>query len=523
MHLLLIYDIIIMFNTLRQKMSQLIKSDGLPGNTKNFLVTKEVISPNKKPTSLKERVLDEVTNLVSMILSWVKLDSSIPVEEIDVLKELWRKQLREMILENYKNLTSFTAWQEWEVYKINLWFKDILLLKRRFNSGAENEFALQEIAYKFSKKSTSWVKVPEPIDCFNNWVDEFILMEYIKWKTLYTMIWQSIVEDILIKDIQKSINKNNDFSLLSELDQYKIQYGKEWKIDFENDSECERAVRELLFIMFARWLIKDNPGEALIDNRWRRTYKLLEKLYKQNFTKVSLFDENQKKSITTSLRKFLNNIHEEWLYHRDLWGNPRNIMFEKKWDNFEVTVIDFGKAEKLAPGSKSLYFDQLSWADYDNDNYIITMINSITWPEEEIEEEVKELDIKDILSKSIALWLDLTEYDIKSNINFLIKRKYAIKSYFDELINWKNTGHWRYIFLKNNLDEFEEKSTRKWKNELFITICVLTPDERKQLENYVKPYLSNPKNTKKHKYAELFLEYIKLAKINDLKKNITQL
>ena len=148
----------------------------------------KVSSDLSKAPKLKDRVIDEVSKAVLMVISWEKLDASTPKEDIDLLQELWKIYLREKVLNNYKNLTSFTAWQEWEVYKIDLWFWDLLLLKRRFNSGAEKEYELQEIVYDLSKKSSSWIKVPKPIDCFNNKEDEFILMEFIKWKTLYTMI-----------------------------------------------------------------------------------------------------------------------------------------------------------------------------------------------------------------------------------------------------------------------------------------------------------------------------------------------
>lgn len=479
----------------------------------NITKSSNAIEHDPEIHRLIETVIDHIKTVFNN--QWNQNELDIDPDTYDLFQLLWKEYLRKLVIEEYKKWKAFTAWQEWEVYQIDLRFKKFLLLKRRLTAWAKNEFDLHKIAFDISKKSKSWVKVPVPMDCFVEWNDELILMEFINWKTLYNLVWQSIVEDVLIKEVQKNINRTNNNRLQSKLDEYKSTHIQNWKINFENDTICEEWVLEILFMMYESWIIKENPW-TIAHVRWKKVYTVLEDVYKKNFEKVNIFKNvEQKKAVTNSLRIFLNEMHKEWFYHRDLWWNPRNIILEFKWDNIDTTVIDFGKSEKLSPWAKSLYFDELYWADFDKDNEIISMINNI-WSSiqtQEINNETPDdKGIEKLISKAKKAWLDISEDYITENLNFIKKRNLTIKKYFQELLDWKNINKWNHIFLKTKMNDFEEKSTSKSKIDLFITIFTLTNEEKQNLKDYLQQFLWGSKNTNKYKYAKLFMDYLELLK-----------
>lgn len=480
-------------------------------NTKiTSLHSQNILSDSKVYAADVHELVDAVMTQIIAIKDKSKWEKNQTEDDdnYELFQLLWKEYLRKLVLETYKNLTSFTAWQEGEVYVLNfLWFKKLLLLKKRLRPGISNEFDLHKTVYDITKNSTSWVKVPVPIDCFVDWQNELILMEFVNWKTLYNLVWPSIIKNVLFKDIEKNIKSKGDWALASNYKSYKERYLKNWTIDFENDSICEEWVQELLFIMFQSGLIKENPWTVTYD-KWKKSFPVMEKVYKDNFSKANIFDsEEQKNDTIKNIRQFLDEIHKEGFFHRDLWWNPRNIMFEKVWDRYKVTVIDFWKSEKLSPWSKFSDFDQLSWGRYDNDNDIVSLLNSLEIEKEETNGVTNDIS-KDIIAKANKVWLELSQDYLENHYDFLSKRNNTIRKFFNELIEWKNKNFWNYIFIKNKLDEFELKSTEKWKKELFIMIHSLSKKEKKELLEYLKNYLSESKSSNKYKYAKLFIEYI---------------
>ncbi|NDK09013.1 hypothetical protein EOM39_07295, partial [Candidatus Gracilibacteria bacterium] len=343
--------------------------------------------------------------------------------------------------------------------------------------GSSNEFELHKTVYEIAKNSDSGVKVPVPIDSFIDGENELILMEYINGKTLYNIVWQSIVKDVLFKKIERHTKNNRDGSLINNFNSYKEKYLIDGKIDFENDSICEEGVLELLFIMFQSGLIKENPGTITFD-KGKKSYPVMEKIYKENFSKAMIFDtEEQKNDTVKKIRQFIDEIHKEGFYHRDLGGNPRNIMFEKIKNEYKVTVIDFGKSEKLSPGSKFSDFDQFSGGQYDNDNDVVLLLNSLEIEKEETTNVTTDITTN-ITGKANKVGLEITQDYLESNYDFLKNRNNTLKKLLNDLIDGKNKNHGSYIYFKNKLDEFESKSTEKGKKELFLMIQSLTKKEK---------------------------------------------
>ncbi len=483
------------------------QGDNLPSLiSQNFFRESTIYAPDVH--ELVDHVMTQIISLQKKS-KWPENEVPEDKDNEELFQLLWKEYLRNLVLETYKKLSSFTAWQEGEVYKIDLWFKKLLLLKKRLRHGSSNEFELHKTIYQITKKSNSQVKVPVPIDSFIDWENELILMEYVNWKTLYNLVWQSIIQNILLRNIAKYIKNNADWVLISNIKWYNEKYLIDWKIDFENDSICEEWVLELLYIMYQSWIIKDNPW-SITYNKWKKSYPILEKIYKDNFLKATIFDSiKQKENTIKDIKHFLDEIHNQWFFHRDLWWNPRNIMLEKIWDEYNITIIDFWKSEKLSPWAKSSYYDQFSWAYYDEDNGIVTSLNSLEIEKEETSKSSVSEDITwDIILKATNIWLELTQDFLENNYNFLKNRNSTIKKLYNDLIEWKNKNHWSYIFLKNKLDIFESSSTDKWKKELFIMIHSLTQKEKNKLSEYFNNFLTESKSSKKYKYAKLFIDYI---------------
>lgn len=486
-----------------------IKKDN-PDNKSQSLNTQRLLRDSQVYTPDVHELVDTVMEKIMALYNekwWNKNEISVDADTDELFQLLWKEYLRNLVLETYKKLSSFTAWQEGEVYKIDLWFKKLLLVKKRLRPGSSNEFELHKTVYEIAKNSDSWVKVPVPIDSFIDWENELILMEYINWKTLYNIVWQSIVKDVLFKKIERHTKNNRDWSLINNFNSYKEKYLIDWKIDFENDSICEEWVLELLFIMFQSWLIKENPWTITFD-KWKKSYPVMEKIYKENFSKAMIFDtEEQKNDTVKKIRQFLDEIHKEWFYHRDLWWNPRNIMFEKIDNEYKVTIIDFWKSEKLSPWSKFSDFDQFSWGQYDNDNDVVLLLNSLEIEKEETTDVTTDIT-NNITWKANKVWLEITQDYLESNYDFLKNRNNTLKKLLNDLIDWKNKNHWSYIYFKNKLDEFESKSTEKWKKELFLMIQSLTKKEKTDLLSFISNYLKESKSSNKHKYAKLYYDYI---------------
>lgn len=94
---------------------------------------------------------------------------------------------------------------------------------------------------------------------------------------------------------------------------------------------------------------------------------------------MQLFQEPESKEIQKHLRIFIQKLHENGLYHRDLGGNPRNIMFG---EDGRVYIIDFGKGMDLPSGVSAspdeIYYDSIHDGRYDDDLSIVTMIEHLT-------------------------------------------------------------------------------------------------------------------------------------------------
>jgi len=121
------------------------------------------------------------------------------------------------------------------------------------------------------------------------------------------------------------------------------------------------------------------------------------------------------------LRIFLQKLHENKLYHRDIGGNPRNIMFG---ENGKIYIIDFGKGTETlfsSSSSEEIYHNQIHNGRYDNDMEILDLISNLTQPSEQLETEKQREKLKNLEDTlpmeqiyKVAEKLDISNKSIKS-------------------------------------------------------------------------------------------------------------
>ena len=72
-------------------------------------------------------------------------------------------------------------------------------------------------------------------------------------------------------------------------------------------------------------------------------------------------------------------MHKKWIYHRDLWGSLRNIMF---CPDGKIYIIDFWKAKKkhIIKSEKEIYTEMTEHGivEYMSDEEILDIIDAYT-------------------------------------------------------------------------------------------------------------------------------------------------
>ncbi len=290
------------------------------------------------------------------------------------------------ILEELKQCKPFTAWLEWEVYKIRLWEKHIIVVKKRFKFDNNNEFNLHREALRALWRSgispTTLVSIPKLYGKFDSSKKDegdtpdnsYIIMEYIPGKTIYNLMCASIVdywlkkskEDPRIREAFEFMRPSAPSHVelhpiprwLNILSRHEIETG----ISFANDSEAEKYMEWVYAILLEKKVIS-------YTKTWEK-HRIFD-----DIKNVPVFQKVEFALLKSQLSDFLQKMHAQWFYHRDIAENPRNLML---WDDGRIYLIDFWRSKLVSPGSsEDVYSDWQTDGVYTNDNHLISYISRL--------------------------------------------------------------------------------------------------------------------------------------------------
>ncbi len=272
-----------------------------------------------------------------------------------VLKEIERKILDNQIEH---------IWQgtEWIIYKVIItlpwWQKQtILAAKKRFDNAVNNENTMHKSFYDISENKKYWVKVPQIFGTKEvNW-ENYLLMEFINGKTLFNLKLEKIAWEIYkefnkkypeLWEEMKTINKNIDINNINKCHAF----------SFETDAIARNELYKIISFLNDKQdlFITKRTGHKWITYLDKRAFdNILWKIYHDEDIDKTIFDLKTWRDIQNKLKNFFYESHKKWLFHRDIWGNPANMMFEQDWDTITPVVIDFGKSKKYDWGRKDEY------------------------------------------------------------------------------------------------------------------------------------------------------------------------
>lgn len=490
-----------------------------------------------------ERTWDTVENIISQWL-WTHLkDKYVEKERQEEMGDIiWNLNIKELETEVLHFMASkpseFAHWSEWQIFKMNIPGKawEVMVVKRPYKETWEKEYDLhkkaKEIEILYNKENPeNIVKVPSIFHHFNDWNDDYVVMEYIKWKTLYLKIIEEILssetillgekisdeelkklfyyhyyyllEDKIIWDIDM-----DDFYYLSIEEILKLLMDEKWylkAIDLEYDSKWEDKFKVLYWILKDAWVKFEWDPKAVFELAWDPVNKMIyDKVNFDNFNEIWFLSNIQKVNLSNNLNKFLTFSHKKWFYHMDLWCNTRNIILtEKEW-LYVPTIIDFWK-------SKFLWDDNNASSIEKEDDYFI------------IKNFIENLEVKEkkkLINNYIEKLCDLTKKfklnkeDIIANYNYYERYPYIIffNNLKEVLFSWEIPGQVKLDLWKN----WEEKYNSMVLSKI-ITLMFFTREENFGLISKYIDDLEKDKNFKipfKKKIISIYRDlYHKISEI----------
>ncbi len=474
----------------------------------------------------------------------------------EILEIIWDLKLEELQWEVLKfletNPREFASWTEAKIYKMHIPWKqeDVLVVKRKYKWTSLEEFDIhskaKEIEFLLKQKQIdNNVHIPALFHHFNKDGEEYILMEYIKWKTLYLMIIESILKNETIKywekikdiDAQKDFyhifytmleNKKiwdltrQDFDKLDINDIKNILWNDEWyleEINIETDEDGENILKYLYWLLKDQWVLNISI-DSIMDMWWLKINKFLfDIVNREDFKWLWFLSTTQALFLSKNLWQFIREMHNNWLYHRDIWNNTRNIILTQSEDWLYIpTIIDFWKSVIVDKNlsDNEVYIEENADSTstrYANDEMIINnYIDRLSTVEEKpyrLVDKQKENSLEKLMLIWKKYWV-FTE-DLKSAFNFISWYKNVI--FFDKLkniLNHRKVAWWYELNLSktNNKEKFNERIIDKSKilSEVIVLMFFTREQNFEKISSYIEKLDSdksfNP--PRKKEYIELY-------------------
>ncbi len=366
----------------------------------------------------------------------------------------------------------YASWSEWEIFVITVlddnWEqKELLVAKKRFDNNPDNEYSLHERIWKLVQE---WepVQIPRLWWMFSHKWDNYIIMDFIKWKTLYHKIAEWIIE-AKAKQIEASAT---------------------WKSEMEKNVAQQQANN-------LRNRIKSAKSDSDVDHIFLEWYeydskKADEAFYKER-GKIKIFWSKEWEKYRLALRKFIKKIHENWFYHRDL--HEKNIIF---WDDGKLYVIDFWKSIFINPkkwklSKKNIYEEQIwemIWA-YSEDEDVVRQIKWLTKEKQDEENEIFSNEAKERAKelRKGSMIVETIDFDkIKSK-----KIKNMVKKYFwgfeqlkKQVLNEEKWEHTIDSFLDVDDSDFIISLFSMTKENADLLLESSIPNREKQILDKIK-------------------------------------
>jgi len=449
--------------------------------------------------------------LVKWLDSFIKDNFIKKSKQEEVWEIIWDLKIEELEWEVLKfletNPREFASGTEAKIYKMHIpWQKeDVLVVKRKYKWTSLDEFDVhnkaKEIEFLLKQEQVdNNVHVPALFYHFNKEGEEYILMEYIKWKTLYLMIIESILKNETIKywekikdvEAQKDFYyifytmlkdkklwdlTREDFYKLSTRDIKKILWNNEWylkEIDIENDESWENILKYIYWLLNDEWVLNINI-ESIMDMWWLSVNKFLfDIVNRENFKWIWFLSTTQALFLSKNLSQFIREMHNNWLYHRDIWSNTRNIILTKSEDWLYIpTIIDFWKSIIVDKNSdnREVYFEENpdnTVTRYANDDMIVNnyidKLSTIDANTYKLIDNQKEKSLENLMVIWEKYWV--SKEDMKNAFNFISWYKNII--FFDKLKNIlysKKVAWWYELNLSrtNDKEKYQERIIDKSK------------------------------------------------------------
>ena len=534
----------------------------------DILYWKEISNLKRISIDLPKELLDMASqsgvSIDELLKWWVEefLRGKKKQSEIDAI--LWNLSV-ELLEDEVINFMDthpsyFAKWSEAEVFKMHIPWKeeDILVVKRKYIGTSNNEFDLHSVAKDIeiwlNQKTDNFVRIPSLFHHFNKDWEEYILMEYIKWKTLYLEIIEAILSQETIKLGEKikeeSLKKefyHIYYSLLKRGDDEEVKYSSfnnlnledslleisddNWelrKIDLGSDEAGENAFDILYWILKqARVKISWDPDEVL--ELWRlKTKKLIyDMVNNSNFKGIWIFSEEEALKMWKWINRFLNNMHDNWFYHRDLWNNTRNIILTKDKKGYIPTIIDFWKSKhyKQWIWDENPYLEEsVTWDIRPaNDGLVVTnYISKLVKNDTNESYKLVNREKNNSLDKLYVIWdkLNIKKEDIDLSYNIIYSYKNFV--YFDlltDILESRKKIWWYELNMKKSSNKELMREIEGDKSKILADVIVLMYFAKESNFQIIDKFIDsleltrhfNPTNKKK--YIELYKEVLSLVSI----------